>query len=135
VTKRQTDQVSTKAKIIELESDLRRIQADFINYRRRQEEERGELLNLAKQDVVMRLLPLIDNLERGLGHVPKQLEDDPWAKGVEQIARQAQDILKTLSVEKIQSLGQPFDHNLHEAIAMADGEGEEEVVVEELQPG
>jgi molecular chaperone GrpE len=133
--KSQQTQPNEHDRMTELEANLKRIQADFINYRRRQEEERGELLNLAKSDVVLRWLPLIDNLDRGLGHLPSELTDNPWAKVVEQVARQAQEVLKSLGVEKIESLGQPFDHNLHEAIAFEDGTGEQEVVVEELQPG
>lgn len=122
-------------KVDELTADLQRVQADFVNFRRRSEEARAEILDLAKQDVVLQLLPLIDNIERALAHVPAELESNSWAQGVTQVAKQAQDVLKNLGVEKLKSLGQLFDHNLHEAIAMMDGEGEQEVVVEELQPG
>ncbi|HSX48495.1 MAG TPA: nucleotide exchange factor GrpE, partial [Candidatus Nanoarchaeia archaeon] len=66
--------------------------------------------------------------------LPADLADNAWAKGVEQVAKQSQDILKSLGVEKIESVGQPFDHNLHEAVAV-DGDGDDEVVAEELQPG
>jgi molecular chaperone GrpE len=119
----------------ELTADLQRVQADFVNFRRRSEEERGEFLNLAKQDVVLQLLPVLDNIDRALGHVPAELADNDWAKGVEAVAKQAQDALRNLDIEKINALGQPFDHNLHEAIAVVDGDGSQEVVVEELQPG
>ena len=122
------------AKVEELTADLQRVHADFVNFRRRSEEERGSVLELAKQDIVLQILPLLDNIERALAHVPKNLEKDPWAKGVEQIAKQATETLKNLNVEKINSLGQPFDHNLHEAVG-ADDSGSHEVVVEELQPG
>lgn len=121
-------------RVEELTSDLQRVQAEFMNFRRRSDEQRSAILDLAKQDVVIQILPLLDNVERALGHVPVELADNAWAKGVEQVAKQAQDILKTLGVEKIDSVGRPFDHNLHEAVAV-DGDGEEEVVAEELQPG
>lgn len=124
-----------ESKVEELTIDLQRVQADFNNYRRRSEEGRGEILDLAKQEVVMQVLPLLDNIDRALGHLPEDLKNNPWAEGVAKVAQQSQDILKSLGVEKIASLGQHFDHNLHEAISMEDGDGEDEVVVEELQPG
>lgn len=133
------EQISTSDdKITELEADLKRIQADFVNYRRRQEDDRGQILDLAKQDVILQLLPLLDNIERALGHLPADLADNPWVKGVEQISRQADKILSTLNVERFASVGQPFDHNLHEAIAFDEASSNSkgiEVVVEELQPG
>lgn len=122
-------------KLAELEADLKRVQADFVNYRRRQEDDRSQILDLAKQDVILQILPLLDNLDRALGHLPPELASNPWAKGVEQVLKQADKILSTLDVRRITALGQPFDHNLHEAIAYEDGSGDVEVVVEELQPG
>lgn len=122
------------AKVEELTADLQRVQADFINFRRRAEDERGEILTLAKQDVVLQVLPLLDNIDRALAHIPDDLAENDWAKGVSQVAKQAGETLKTLGVERIQSVGQPFDHNLHEAIA-TDDSGQHDVVVEELQPG
>lgn len=133
--KKSSDKSVEQVKLAELEADLKRVQADFINFRRRSEEERGEVLSLVKQDVVRQILPLLDNLERSLGHLPPELADNAWAQGTKQIAKQSQDTLKSLGVEKIQALGQPFDHHLHEAIAYEEGDGDTEVVVEELQPG
>lgn len=124
-----------QAKITELTQDLQRSQADFANFKRRTDESRADLLDFAKQNVVMELLPLIDNLDRALGHAPVELKDNEWAKGVEQVAKQAEEVLRKLGIERIASVGEPFDHNLHEAIGVEEGEGEEEVVIEELQPG
>ena len=121
--------------IDELTADLQRLQAEFVNYKRREGEARSELMDHAKKEVVQRLLPLLDNIDRALVHRPKELEDNAWAKGVEQVGKQAQESLKNLGVEKIAAVGQPFDHNLHEAVAYEDGEGDTEIVVEELQPG
>jgi molecular chaperone GrpE len=121
-------------RVAELTADLQRVQADFVNFRRRAEAERGAILDLAKQDVVLQLLPLLDNLDRALGHLPAELAGNDWARGVGQVAKQAAETIKKLGVEKIAALGQPFDHNLHEAIA-TDDSGSHEVVVEELQPG
>lgn len=116
----------------ELQADLQRVQADFMNYRRRAEAERSEIMALAKQEVVMDVLPLLDNLGRALGHLPEGLQTDAWAQGVQQVAQQADEVLKSLGVEKIKSVGQEFDPHLHEAVAH-DGDGH--IVTEELQPG
>jgi molecular chaperone GrpE len=123
-----------QSRIDELTGDLQRLQAEFINYKRREAEAKAEILNLAKRDVIMQLLPLLDNLDRALAHRPAELKDNAWATGVEQVAKQSQDTLAKLGVIKIESVGQPFDHDLHEAIGYEDGEGEE-VVTEEMQPG
>ncbi len=136
-----------QSQVGELTADLQRIQADFMNFRRRSDDERGEFLALAKQDVLFQLLPVIDNIGRALGHVPKELTDNPWAKGVNQVAKQADETLKNLGITRIESVGQPFDPHLHEAIGYIDGQASAEesnvsgqmsnveVVVEELQPG
>ena len=128
----QTDQQTT---IDELTSDLQRVHAEFANYKRRETEAKAELLDMAKREVVVLLLPLLDNIERALAHRPAELADNAWATGVEQVGKQAGEALTKLGVTKIQSVGQPFDHNLHEAISMEDGDGDQEVVTEELQPG
>jgi molecular chaperone GrpE len=118
--------------IEELTADLQRVQADFANFRRRSEEDRASFIDMAKQDVILRVLPLLDNIHRALMHAPEELKDNQWAQGVAQIGKQAEDSLKALGIERIETLGQPFDPHLHEAIAH-DGEGE--TVIEELQPG
>jgi molecular chaperone GrpE len=122
-------------RVDELTNDLQRLQAEFINYKRREAESRGELLAMAKGHVVMEILPVLDNIDRALSHRPKELQDNAWAGGVEQVSKQALATLSKLGVEKIQAVGQPFDHNVHEAVATEDGEGDMELVVAELQPG
>ena len=122
-------------RIAELTHDAQRVQAEFINYKRREADAKAELIDYATQRVVTELLPLLDNIERALTHMPPELSDNPWAAGVEQVGAKAADALRVLGVERIHTAGQPFDHNLHEAISMEEGDGEQEVVIEELQPG
>jgi len=124
-----------QARIDELTADLQRLQAEFLNYKRREDGAKAELLEMAKREVVVLLLPTLDNIERALTHRPEELQDNAWAAGVEQVGKQAGEAMQKLGVERIESVGQPFDHNLHEAISMEDGNGEHEVIVEELQPG
>jgi molecular chaperone GrpE len=124
-----------ETKVEELTTDLQRLQAEFLNYKRREAEAKAGLLEMARRDIVMQLLPVLDNIDRALTHRPAELADNAWAGGVEQVGKQALETLKKFGVERIESVGQPFDHNLHEAITYEEGEGDTEVVTEELQPG
>lgn len=128
-------QFDLQSRVDELTADLQRLQAEFINYKRREGEAKGEVMDMAKRHVIMDVLPLLDNIDRALAHRPEELKDNAWAGGVQQVAKQASDTLARLGVTRVESLGQPFDHNLHEAIGVEEGEGEQEVVIEELQPG
>jgi molecular chaperone GrpE len=124
-----------QAQIDELTSDLQRVSADFANYKRRAGDEQQQMSTMVKSTVVAQLLPLFDNLERALTHMPADLQDNQWAKGVTQLAKQFEDTLKKLGVTRIPAKGQLFDPHLHEAVSYEDdGEGDE-VVVEELQSG
>lgn len=133
MSKKKPSELETKVE--ELTADLQRLQAEFLNYKRREAEAKGVLLEMARRDVVMQILPVLDNIDRALTHRPAELADHAWASGVEQVGKQALDTLKKFGVERIYSVGQPFDHNLHEAIAYEEGKGDTEVVAEELQPG
>ena len=128
-------QLELQAHVDELTADAQRLQAEFANYKRREGEAKAELLEMAKREVVTLLLPVLDNIERALAHRPAELADNAWAAGVEQVGKQAGEALQKLGVERIKAVGEPFDHNLHEAISMEDGDGDQEVVSEELQPG
>lgn len=124
-----------ESQISELTADLQRVQADFVNFRRRSDEEKSGIMEMAKENVVLQILPLVDNIERALNHRPPELKDNEWANGISQVAKQVEATLKELDVRKIISVGQPFDPRIHEAVGYEDGEGENEIVAEELQAG
>lgn len=124
----------THISIDELTSDLKRIQAEFINYRRRAEAEKAEVLDYAKARIVRDFLSVRDSFDHELAHRPKDA-DPTWAKSIDAIRNQYDQVLSGLGVERFESKGQPFDPHLHNAVAMEDGDGDQEVVVEELQPG
>lgn len=119
----------------ELTEALQRERADAVNMRRQTEEQLSGLKNLVKAQVISELLPAIDNLERALKHVPKELEGNDYVKGVEGTAKQFDKVLSDLGVAKIKTVGEVFNPALHEAVGMEEGEGEVEVISEELQPG
>lgn len=124
-----------EGKINELTADLQRVHADFVNYKRRTQEDQSQIMTAAKQAVISRFLPLVDNLERALGQLPKELEANTWAQGVSQIAKQMETVLKELGVERISAVGKEFDPHMHEAMSVEDGSGKKEVVSEEIQTG
>lgn len=121
--------------ITELTEALQRERADAMNVRRRSDEERAQLGNFYKALIVRELLPAIDNLERALKHVPKDLAGHDFVKGVVATLKQFEKILTELGVERIKTVGAPFDPRYHEAVSMEDGDGTHEVVSEELQAG
>lgn len=121
--------------LAELTDALQRERADATNLRRRHEEEMSGLRASVKAGVVRALLPVIDNFERALKHVPPELETNEYVKGVRGIAKQLDKALTDLGLERIAALGQDFDPRYHEAVSMEDGEGMRETVSEELQPG
>ena len=116
-----------------------RTQADFINYRRRTEQERAETVQYATANLLKRLLPVVDDFDRALAAIPpEERENNRWVEGVELIARKLHNILEQEGVEPIEALGQPFDPNLHEAVAFDDnseGGGHTDTVAEVYSKG
>ncbi len=119
----------------DLTEALKRERADSENIRRRHEEQITSLKSMVKANVVRELLPVIDNLERALKHVPKNLENDEYVKGVQGVVKQFEKTLAEMGVERIETIGEIFDPIYHEAVAVEDGDGTIEVVCEELQSG
>ena len=124
-----------KLQVAELTAALQRERADAMNVRRRSEEERLKLADFYKALIVRQLLPVIDDLERSLKHVPKELENSDYVLGVGQIIKQFEKVLSGIGVERIVTVGTAFDPRYHEAIVMEDSDGNHEVVSEELQAG
>lgn len=133
--KPKADHEAWKKQIDELTEALQRERADAVNLRRRYEEQIASLQTLAKASVVRDLLPVIDNFERALKHVPEDLAGNDYVKGIENIVKQFERALEQLGVKKIKTVGEPFNPHLHEAISLEEGDGGQEVVCEELQPG
>jgi molecular chaperone GrpE len=134
--KADADLEALQQQIAELTEALQRERADTINIRRRYDEHIAALKDMVKATVVRDLLPVIDNFERALKHVPKELIANDYIKGVEGVVKQFEKTLVTIGVTKIKTVGEPFDPRYHEAVSMDDsGEGTREVVSEELQAG
>lgn len=121
--------------VAELTESLQRERADALNLRRRYDEQVAALKAVVKAGVVRDLLPVIDNFERALKHTPKELEGNTYVDGIQNIVKQFEKTLADMGVERIKTVGEPFDPHYHEAVSMEDGEGAQEIVSEELQSG
>lgn len=121
--------------VTELTDALQRERADAANIRRRHEEQLAGLRTSVKAQVVRDLLPIVDNFERALKHVPEELEDNDYIKGVQAVVKQFEKTLSDIGVERIKTVGEVFDPHFHEAVSMEEGEGDKEIVSEELQSG
>lgn len=110
-----------------------RAQADFINYKRRVEQEIQEIGKLANSTLVLNLLPILDDLERALTSVPDDLAEVSWVDGLRLINRKLRVTLEAIGLSPIKAIGEPFDPNIHEAVMQ--GKGKEGMVIQELEKG
>ncbi len=127
--------LQAQSQLEDLTNALQRERADAMNLRRRHDEQMTNLRSTVKGHVVRDLLPVIDNFERALKHVPKELEDNDFVKGVQGVVKQFEKTLADIGVERIKTVGQHFDPVYHEAVTMEEGDGKHEIVSDELQAG
>lgn len=112
-----------------------RLAADFENYKRRTRQELADRTQYANEELLRRLLPILDNLRRALDHAPEGI-DPNWFEGIKLVARQFEEVLQAQGLSTIPAVGEKFDPTQHEAIAREEtDEHEEGTVVEEMQPG
>lgn len=123
--------------VAELTADLQRTRADFENYRKRVDAEKTAAREAGQTGAILKLLPVIDNIERAVAHAPADLADNKWAQGVVGLVKNLEKSLGALNVQRINaSAGTAFNPEYHEAIQFdEEAEGEHEVVAEELQAG
>ncbi len=142
MTKKKTEKVDYKKLAEELAREnaslneaVLRERADAMNVRKQAELEKAKMGGFFKTLVVKELLPVIDNFERSLKSVPPELEKNVYIKGIQGINKQFKDTLAKLGVERIKTVGEHFDPELHEAVTMEEGDGKHEIISEELQSG
>jgi molecular chaperone GrpE len=121
------------AKVEELTNDLKRMTADFANFRKRNEAERSEFAKFAKADLIAKLLDVLDGYDRALSTVPDEVKGQPWVEGMWLVERKLRKVLESEGREPIDSLGKPFDPYLHQAVAYIESDEPEGTVIEEHQ--
>lgn len=121
----------------ELTQDLQRTRADFENYRKRVDAEKVAAREAGQSSAIIKLLPVIDNIERAIAYTPENLKDNAWVQGVTGLVKNLEKSLETLNVARIDAKpGTDFNPELHEAIQFdEDAQGDKEVIAEELQAG
>jgi molecular chaperone GrpE len=112
----------------------KRAAADFENYKKRRHQEDQALIIFARLHVLERLLPIFEALEQSLAHVPAGEQNESWKKGIEETLKQLRVALADLGIEKIKTVGEKYDHELHEAVEMVEG-GESGTIIEEVASG
>ena len=124
------------AQIEELQDRLKRQMAEFDNFRKRTEKEKAAMYEVGAKDIIEKILPVLDNFERGLAAVPEDEKGSSFAEGIEKIYKQFVKTLEDAGVETIEAVGQQFDPNLHNAVMHVEDEkyGENEIAME-LQKG
>ena len=128
--------VEYEQQIGELTAHLQRLQAEFENYKKRQEAEKGELMDAAKLSVLSELMPALDNFDRAAMHLPPELENNNWAKGMQYVGQQLIDILDAMNVHKFTpKKGEHFDANRHDALEYVVSDQPADTVVEVVTPG
>jgi molecular chaperone GrpE len=123
-------------KIEELTDRLQRSMAEFDNFRKRTEKEKSAMFEIGAKDIIERILPTVDNFERGLAAIPEDEKASPFADGMEKIYKQLLKALEEAGVKPIEAVGMPFDPNFHNAVMHIEDESlGENVVAQELQKG
>lgn len=123
-------------KIEELTDRVTRQMAEFDNFRKRTEKEKSQMYEVGAKDIIEKILPVVDNFERGLDAVPEEKKEDPFIQGMEKVYKQFMTVLESVEVKPIEALGNQFDPNFHNAVMHVEDEnfGENEVA-EEFQKG
>ena len=123
-------------KIEELTDRVKRQMAEFENFRKRTEKEKSTMYEMGARDMIEKILPIVDNFERGLATIPEDAKETPFAEGMEKIYKQLQKTMEDAGVKVIEAVGKEFDPNLHNAVMHVEDESlGENVVAEELLKG
>ncbi len=122
--------------IEDLTDRLKRQMAEFDNFRKRTEKEKASMYEVGAKSVIEKMLPVVDNFERGLAQVPDESRNDPFVEGMDKIYKQLMSTLEELEVKPIEAVGQEFDPNFHNAVMhVEDEELGENIIAEEFQKG
>lgn len=131
-----------KTKIKELEDKLneatngwKRALADYENFKKRSEEDKGELVQYACENLILEILPVLDNFQSAYSALPKELEGNAWAEGIKYIKVQLCDVLKNNGIEELKTAREKFDPEVHEAIEKVKSKDKKNIVIEEVVKG
>jgi len=134
--KKDKKQDALKEKVEELEDRVKRQMAEFDNFRKRTEKEKAQMFEVGAKSIIEKILPVVDNFERGLSAVPDDAKGDPFVEGMDKIYKQLMTELENLEVKPIEAVGTEFDPEFHNAVMQVESdEFESGIVAQELQKG
>ena len=134
--KRKPKKDKKDEQIEELTDKLKRQMAEFDNYRKRTEKEKSGMYEIGAKDIIEKILPVVDNFERGIAAVPEEEKSNPFAEGMEKIYKQLMTTLEEVGVKPIEAVGKEFDPDFHNAVMhVEDEEFGENIITEEFQKG
>ena len=136
IEKLTSERDEAKDQVLRTLADLQNYQRDFQNFRKRNQQEMATFRLMATENFVGDLLPVLDNFERTIAHVKAGATVESLIEGIKAVERQLRSVLESQSVRRIQSVGQPFDPELHEALGTEPSEEHpDETVIHEIEPG
>lgn len=134
--KKDKKEEAFKSQISELQDKVMRQMAEFENFRRRTDKEKTAMFETGAKSVIEKILPVVDNFERGLAMVPEESRDEPFVDGMNKIYKQLMTELENIGVKPIEAVGQEFNPDLHNAVMQVENdELESGTVAQELQKG
>ncbi len=114
----------------------RRAKADYLNLKKEAEQKSRELIQFANAGLILQILPIYENFKTACEHIPDEDKKKNWVVGIGHIKKQFEDFLKSLGLEPIKTVGEKFDHNLHEAVGSEKAEGkEDDIIIKEVKGG
>lgn len=136
IFKRKEKKDKTAEQIADLNDKLRRQMAEFDNFRKRTEREKSQMYEIGAKSVIEKILPVVDNFERGLAAVPEEAKEDGFIQGMDKIYKQLMTELESIGVKPIEAVGHEFDPDFHNAVMQVESdEYESGIVAQELQKG
>ncbi len=122
-----------KVKCEEYLAGWQRAKADYENFKKETETKMGEFSEFVKAGLLSDIIPILDNFAKAVDHVPEDQQKEDWVVGVFHIKKQLEDFLSSNGLEKIKTMGEKFDHNLHEAVG--NKKGEKDIILKEVSSG
>lgn len=112
-----------------------RARADFLNYKKEEAERKKEIAKYAQEDLILQILPILDNIYIAEKKIPAELKDNQWMEGFSKIKNQFENFLKEQGIEEIKSISEKFDPNLHEAVEQVESDKESGIIIDIVRKG
>ena len=130
------ESINFQQKAEEYLNNWKRVQADYLNLKRRIENEKKEIIVLANIDLVLQIIPVLDNFHRAFKHIPQEYKNSDWVVGIKHLEKQLEDVLNNEGFERIPTIGQEFNPQFHEALISESKKGVKNgTILEELEVG